>query len=430
MIMLERKYDPIDWFLSMGAHVCLSLGCFIGCSQSHMSSAKGRCFTFNASADGYLRGEGISGFMVKHGDYKEESWCIFRASGVGQDGRSASLTAPNGPAQEEMITRTIKEAQMIPPESTVWDCHGTGTSLGDPIEVGAVRKVQVRMPRVEPLLVGSTKSNIGHLEGGAAMASICKCIIQCKYAKAYPTLHCRSLNPHLEHAAFEAFFNTECSLMPYLQGHAQVSSFGFGGSNGHGLFWGHNILVSEDYEKMMHKKLSKRTVEVRVLGKNPDEWDADFPDLRKLKPGAKISVTINKDDKNEDKLKWEVVEDGPDPKDDGDDDCFFAICGNFNDWEDDRMAAGDVPGVHTASVETPDSGMLEFRLMKDGDKDLIVAPKYPDCEVRSEAIDGPAKGLTNKWVIKSQAGSEVKIEFFYKAGMKSIVWLGQQAGGE
>merc|ERR1712061_831421 len=150
--------------------------------------------------------------------------------------------------------------------------------------------VQVRMPRVEPLLLGSTKSNIGHLEGGAAMGSICKCIIQCKYAKCYPTLHCRTLNPHLEHAAFEALFQTEDSCMPYLQGHCQVSSFGFGGSNGHGVFWGHNILKPEDFEVQFRKKLKKRSQpEVRVIGKDPSEWDADFPDLQKLKAGSKIS---------------------------------------------------------------------------------------------------------------------------------------------
>lgn len=429
MMMLERKYDPIEWFISMGAHLCLQGGAFIGCSQSHMSSPKGRCFTFNASADGYLRGEGVSGFMMKHGDYNDVSWCILRATGMGQDGRSASLTAPNGPSQEEMITRAIKEGQMTPPESTVWDCHGTGTSLGDPIEVGAVRKVQIRIPRVEPLLLTSTKTNIGHLEGGAAMGSITKCIIQCKYAKCYPTLHVRTLNPHLEHAAFEAVFQNENSAMPYLQGHCQVSSFGFGGSNGHGIFWGHNILVNEDYDRQMRKRIQKRPApEVRVLGKDPEEWDADFPDLRTLKPGAKISVTLNKDDDLEDKLKWEVVNDGPDESEAGEDDSFYAICGNFNEWEDDRMAAGDVPGQHTITIEVPDSGILEFRFFKDGEKDQVLAPASEDCDRKTETIKGPAKGLTNKWVVRSRAGSEIRIELFVKGNMKSVLWLGQVSG--
>merc|ERR1719401_2070248 len=108
----------------------------------------------------------------KYGGSMERN-AIFRSSQIGQDGRSASLTAPNGPAQEEMITRAIREARMTPPESTVWECHGTGTSLGDPIEVGAVRKVQIKMPRSEPLMIASSKSNLGHFEDSAAAIAMC-----------------------------------------------------------------------------------------------------------------------------------------------------------------------------------------------------------------------------------------------------------------
>ena len=109
---------------------------------------------------------------------------MLRATQVGQDGRSASLTAPNGPAQEEMIARAFVEAQMTPPESTVWDCHGTGTALGDPIEVGAVRKLQRKMPRMEPLMMASVKSNYGHMEGAAGMGGICKCVLQVRMTQA------------------------------------------------------------------------------------------------------------------------------------------------------------------------------------------------------------------------------------------------------
>merc|ERR1712187_248863 len=220
-----------------------------------------------------------------------------------------------------------------------------GTSMGDPIEVGAVRKVQIRMQRLKPLMLTSNKTNIGHLEGGAAMGAMCKYVLQCKHAKCLTTLHLRTLNPHLEHAAFDAIFQTENANYAYIQGHGQVSSFGFGGSNGHGIFWGHNILIEEDYDLMARKRIKKRAApEVRVLGKDPEEWDADFPDLRSLKPGAKISATLNKDDDPDEKIKWEVVQDGPDPGADEDDESFYTICGNFNNWEEDRMASGDVPG--------------------------------------------------------------------------------------
>merc|ERR1719384_1933931 len=197
-MMLDRKVDPLEFFISMGAHLVLTpVQGNIGGTQSHMGGPLGRCLTFNSSASGYLRGEGISGILLNYGNFKGASDAILRATQVGQDGRSASLTAPNGPAQEEMISRSIKEAQMTPPESTVWECHGTGTSLGDPIEVGAVRKIQIKMNRQEPLMIVSNKTNIGHLEGGAAMAVMVKCILQSKMARCLPTLHLRTLNAHL-----------------------------------------------------------------------------------------------------------------------------------------------------------------------------------------------------------------------------------------
>merc|ERR1719145_228528 len=103
------------------------------------------------------------------------------------------MSAPNGPAQFDMISRAVKEAAMTPPESTVWECHGTGTSLGDPIEVGAVRKVQIKMPRLEPLMISTSKSNIGHLEGSAAAVAMNKCIMTVIMTKCAPTIHFKTL---------------------------------------------------------------------------------------------------------------------------------------------------------------------------------------------------------------------------------------------
>merc|ERR1712176_650252 len=173
-----------------------------------------------------------------------------------------------------------REAQMKPPESTVWECHGTGTSLGDPIEVGAVRKVQIKTPREEPLMVGTIKSNIGHLEGGAAMSAQIKCIIQVSATTCCATNHFRTLNPHLEHAAFDAFFETEDALFHYNQGHSQVSSFGFGGSNGHAIFWGDSIDQAPNIMAAMERRLKQaHAPEVRPVGSNPDNWDSDYPEV-------------------------------------------------------------------------------------------------------------------------------------------------------
>nr|AQS99287.1 type I polyketide synthase [Gambierdiscus excentricus] len=417
-MLKDRLIDPLEWFLSMGAHLVLDpVGGLIGGTQSHMGGPYGRCLTFNASASGYLRGEGVCGMMLKWGNFKGESDSILRATQVGQDGRSASLTAPNGPAQYEMIARAVKEAQMTPPESTVWECHGTGTSLGDPIEVGAVRKIQVRVPRSEPLMLTSNKTNIGHLEGGAAMGGLVKCVLQCKYGRCLPTLHLRTLNPHLEHEAFDAIFETEGASYHYNQGHSQVSSFGFGGSNGHGILWGGKNEILNDHHKLLMAKIKRMAPEeVRVTGRDFDEWEADFPDPR-CKNGDEFVMEIRQDDPKNKAAKWEKVI--KDEEDDGD---FYSIVGNFNEWTDDRMATGDVDGVFTVTVEVPSSGSLEFRFLQDGDSEKVICPHVPVSSRKTDKIIGPSKE-TNKWQIRAKPGSDMRIELFVKGGKKSVIWL-------
>mmetsp|Transcript_133308 Transcript_133308/g.285041 ORF Transcript_133308/g.285041 Transcript_133308/m.285041 type:complete len:962 (-) Transcript_133308:62-2947(-) len=426
--LLDRDIDVLDFVISMGTQLLLdAIQSNIGGSQAHMNSAKGRCFTFNSTADGYLRSEGVSGFMMKFGSLRGASEGILRGTAIGQDGRSASLTAPNGPAQEQIISKAIKEAHMVPPESTVWECHGTGTSLGDPIEVGSVRKVQIRMPRQEPLMITSVKTNMGHAEGGAAMAAMCKCIIQCRAAKCLSTTHLRCLNPHLEHEAFDAIFQTENARYAFNSGHSQVSSFGFGGSNGHGLFWGENLDEAPDRNVIFSKKLDERPApEVRIVGNHPDQWDADFPDTRSIKKGAKYHISIDPNDVSE-AIKWELVE----GEDEEDDDGFYALTGNFNNWSVDgqeRMEPGNIDGLHLSVLEIPDSGILEFHILKDGDEDQVIAPATTSCGSKTEAVLAPEKGTKNKWSVLGQPGQEVSIEFLAKGGTRTIFWMLGEVG--
>lgn len=311
---------------------------------------------------------------------------------------------------------------MTPPESTVWECHGTGTSLGDPIEVGAVRKVQISMARKEPLMLTSVKANMGHLEGSAAMGGLVKCILQCKHTKCCSTLHVRTLNPHLEHAAFEAIFQTESANFTYVQGHSQVSSFGFGGANGHGIFWGVNMAHQPDTVKLFLKMFSERPPpQVRVVGRNPEEWEADFPDMRAHRTGAKFTTTVGKDTPEEATI-WTLVEDGDEVAEE-EEDTFFAITGNFNDWADDRMAAGEASGSFISILEIPEDGQLEFRILKEGDEKMVIAPSVADCDSKTATIEGPKEGLTNKWVIRGSPATEVQVDFFCKRGLMSIIWL-------
>jgi len=417
MMLYERVYDPIEFFLSVGAHLVLR-GPFI--NSAHMFSSEGRCFTFNASADGYLRGEGFVSMIMKYDDLDGDKDALMRSTQVGQDGRSASLTAPNGPAQEEMINRAIKEARMTPPESTVWECHGTGTSLGDPIEVGAVRKTQVRMQRLEPLMVTSVKTNMGHLEGGAAMGGMVKCVLQCKYTKCCPTVHLRTLNAHLEHTAFDAIFETEAANYHYTQGHSQVSSFGFGGTNAHGIFWGRNMAYSPDAEQAFMKRLKMmKPPEVRPSGSSPYEWDSDFPDFKNIKPGTAFTICMNPEDPVDAPIRYEPVEEEPED----DEDCFFAITGNFNDWSEERMTEGNVPGLATFGLEVPDDGVVEFYFLKNGEEDQVLCPSVDECSKRVTPILGPGNQAKNKWRVKAEAGLEMMIELFVKDGKKTVTWI-------
>jgi polyketide synthase-associated protein len=424
LCLLERTWDPLEWWIAVGTHLCLAPGPFIGCSMTLMISPQGRCFTFNASANGYLRGEGTSGMCLKFGkeDIKNKE-AVYRASQCGQDGRSASLTAPNGPAQEDIITKALKEARMQPPESNVWECHGTGTSLGDPIEVGAIRKVMIRMDRDDPLMVTSNKTNMGHLEGGAAMAGMVASVITVLANTCCTALHLRELNPHLEHSQFDFWIETELTKFPHEQGQCHISSFGFGGSNGHAIFWGQaaNTFQGSTMELIMKRIKKLAPPEVRPVGDDPGEWESDFFEAD-MKAGDKYTITMRTDDPKDMPLKWVKKESAPD-EEDADEDVAFCITGNFNSWEDDRMMPGDAKGQHMVNVIVPSDGKLEFRFLQDGDADLVIAPDKPECTKKTTKIVGPKAGLKNSWLITAEPDTEFQVELMVLRGEYSVLWF-------
>merc|ERR1712032_76128 len=115
---------------------------------------------------------------------------------------------------------------------------------------------------------------------------------------------------------------------------------------------------------------------------------------------------------------WKLEEDGPEPEDG--DDTFYSITGNFNDWQDDRMTPGEAAGAFTYLLEVPESGALEFRILKEDDEKQVIAPATPDCSRKTEAILGPTEGLTNKWKLTAEPGKEIQVLFFCKGGFMSI----------
>eukprot|EP00913_Durusdinium_trenchii_P005464 g5092.t1 len=265
-----KDFEPMPASVVNGLNLMLYPGPFVGCCAAGMLSHEGRCFTFNSTADGYARGElcGALTFKLKQFNPQTGSICCLAGSQSNQDGRSASLTAPNGPAQEQgtrrrlhtwpfslgdsfqekCIKAVLRECKLTPTEVDCIECHGTGTALGDPIEVGSFKKVMSATPRKEPLVITpgtyrwqprrntppgrpgrrassfrlrSSKSNIAHAEGGAGLAGFFKCCLQVSNCEGAANVHLKVRNPHLDMEGFPCQILSE-SLALREEGRANI----------------------------------------------------------------------------------------------------------------------------------------------------------------------------------------------------------------
>ncbi|MEM6446994.1 MAG: SDR family NAD(P)-dependent oxidoreductase, partial [Cyanobacteria bacterium P01_D01_bin.123] len=226
--------------LAGGVNLVLSPETNINFSKANMMAADGRCKTFDAAADGYVRGEGCGAIVLKRladavaaGD---PIWGIVRGSAVNQDGPSGGLTVPNGPAQESLIREALTNAFVDPEQVDYVEAHGTGTSLGDPIEVGALGAVFGPHHSAErPLRVGSVKTNFGHLEAAAGIAGTIKVLLALQHEEIPPHLHFQRPNPHVNWDALPIEIPTKQQAWHAGDRRrlAGVSSFGFSGTNAH-----------------------------------------------------------------------------------------------------------------------------------------------------------------------------------------------------
>ncbi|MDX6355770.1 MAG: hypothetical protein QOF98_2673, partial [Streptomyces sp.] len=226
--------------LAGGVNVLLDPMSWVAVSQAHMLSAGGRCRTFAADADGFARSEGCGVLVLKRlSDARRDGdrvLAVIRGSAVNQDGASAGLTVPNGPAQEAMIATALADAGTDAAEVDYLEAHGTGTAIGDPIELGAAwRALRADRNTGEPLLVGSVKSNIGHCETAAGMAAVFKMILALRHEVIPANLHFTAPNPHVPWA--EMNVQVVDRARPWPRGErprvAGVSGFGFTGTNAH-----------------------------------------------------------------------------------------------------------------------------------------------------------------------------------------------------
>ncbi len=226
-----------DLAMAGGVSLVLAPEQLIGLSHMGAVSPDGRCKTFAATADGFGIGEGAGIVVLKRlrdavsaGD---RVLAVIRGSAVNHDGASNGLTAPNGRAQEMMLRQALTNANVRPAEIHYVETHGTGTVLGDPIEVQALLNV-LGEGRTEPLWLGSVKTNIGHLSAAAGVAALTKVVLSLQAGEIPPNLHFTAPNPHIPWATAPLAVPTE--VMPWPQGErrlAGVSSFGLTGTNVH-----------------------------------------------------------------------------------------------------------------------------------------------------------------------------------------------------
>ncbi|QUX26967.1 SDR family NAD(P)-dependent oxidoreductase [Nocardiopsis akebiae] len=241
------RSGEIDMALVGGATLYLSPEAYVSMCGAGMLSPDGRCKAFDNGADGFVPGEGVGALVLKRLDDAERDGDhihgVVLGSGINQDGRTNGITAPSVASQTE-LERDVYERHGIDPAGIGYvETHGTGTKLGDPIELEALAAVyREKTDKTGYCAIGSVKSNVGHTSAAAGMASIQKVLLCMRHEQLVPTLHFGRPNEHFDFEGSPFYVNTELKPWKTESGAARraaVSGFGFSGTNAH--------LVLEEY---------------------------------------------------------------------------------------------------------------------------------------------------------------------------------------
>ncbi|WP_338683666.1 SDR family NAD(P)-dependent oxidoreductase [Bacillus velezensis] len=249
-----------------GVNAIVSPDMHISFNKAGMLSEDGRCKTFSDQADGYVRAEGAGMIVLKTLSDAERDgdriYAVIRGTAENHGGRAASLTSPNPKAQTEVMIKAYQQANIDPRTVSYIEAHGTGTALGDPIEINGLKaafaalyqKAGVTAPDQPHCAIGSVKTNIGHTELAAGMAGLLKIILQMQHKTLVKSLHCETVNPYISLDGSPFYFVRH--TQPWkaatddsgneLPRRAGVSSFGFGGVNAH--------VVLEEYVSPVEEK--------------------------------------------------------------------------------------------------------------------------------------------------------------------------------
>ena len=246
--VMGLRQGEVDMALVGGTHAVLSPDLTREMADLGMLSREGQGRPFDASADGFTRGEGCGMVVLKRLSEAEADgdriWGVIRGSAVNQNGASAGPTVPNGPAQERVIEEALSRAGVAPSEVDYLEAHGGGSELGDPIEVQAAAAVYGKGREADrPLLIGSVKTNIGHLEPAAGVAALIKAVLAMKQGKIPKHLHFEEPSPHIDWNRLPVQVVsalTDWPSHPDRPPRAGVSAFGISGTNAHVVVEGYD----------------------------------------------------------------------------------------------------------------------------------------------------------------------------------------------
>mmetsp|Transcript_108777 Transcript_108777/g.242851 ORF Transcript_108777/g.242851 Transcript_108777/m.242851 type:complete len:805 (+) Transcript_108777:1-2415(+) len=424
--MRPASYDSVQnnsrrqckYGLGMGMNGIFDPFVLIGMCGASMVSHMGRCFTYDQGADGMCRSEATAAMYLKMSTQEDFSrLAVLCGSNMNSDGRSASMTAPHGPSQQECIRVSLKESNITPNDIHIQEMHGTGTPLGDPIEVGALRATMMTINgvvRTHGLVKTSSKSNIGHTEWCAGLAGIIKCVLLGLCAVAAPNVHLRALNPHIDASAYPVYFTSELVDQGQPSGYCGVSSFGAGGSNARGDIWGRCINGYRTTNPSEFRFDLQRT-RIQNFANVFGLLEHSTPEIKAIAAaGGLMSYTGDY-----------LVGNPCSPEHD------FYLEGSFNGWsKPQKMTFDEEKSTYTTSITLGDTCVEKFLINVNGFDNAKIFPSESGSLRGHSHILGPgAAPLGHYWVINGREdgaaqGTVYKISFWYdeQTRQKKVHW--------
>ena len=286
----DLKLGKTDMAIAGGVNLSVHPNKYLLLSSGQYISTTGYCHSFGEGGDGYIPGEGVGAVILKRlSDAKENGdhiYGIIRGSALNHGGKANGLTVPNPQAQAAVISQVMEESNVQANHISYIEAHGTGTSLGDPIEIAALTKAfsqnnhnaATQDKKYGFCRIGSVKSNIGHCESAAGIAAVTKVLLQMKHQKIVPSLHSKTLNPNIDFDKTPFIVNQDIFdwEKPIVDGKeipriAGISSFGAGGANAH--------IIIEEYPSERTTPNEQKRVIVPISAKKPEQLQQKVLDL-------------------------------------------------------------------------------------------------------------------------------------------------------